>query len=497
MLIFFPVSSFSLSAYESSILFIENKNHLKIWDQIKDNCPTVKQIISIETIAHDLVHYSWKEFLGLNPTDPVFKQRCKSIDPQKMCTIVYTSGTTGEPKGAMLSHVQIISEVSEAFQICGVATTDVSLSFLPYAHILGRIEHWGHAYWGFCLAYAESIEKIKSNLLEIRPTIMVAVPRIFEKIHSSILTQIETQVWLKKIFTWALKISDEVFHYQMTRQPLPLKLLGEYELSKRLVFNRIKKAFGGRLRFAISGGAPLSPEISRFFHSAQILILEGYGLSETTAAITVNTPFNYKFGSVGRPIGDVQIRLAEDGEVCIKSKKIMLGYYKNPQATAAALEDGWFKTGDIGEILSGGDLKLTDRKKDLIKTSGGKYVAPQKLEGLLSSNPLISHVLIHGDQKKYIVALITLDHANTKQWAAENGLEKISWEDLVHHPKLLDSIRHTVAHVNSQLASFETIKKYHILPQEFTVAGGELTPSLKVKRKFLDAKLKKEIEALY
>jgi long-chain acyl-CoA synthetase len=481
----------------------ENKSTLKIWDEVKAKCPSVQKVILLENVAGasgEVISWSELTALGrqhLQQNPEAFTSLCRAIQPSDTATVLYTSGTTGLPKGVVLTHEQAISEVGEAFPLCGVSVEDVSLSFLPYAHILGRIEHWGHTYIGFTMALAESIEKIRQNLTHVRPTIMVSVPRIFEKIYSAIWAQMETQPLKLKLFNWALGIGRKVSEHKLTRSSIPLDLLAQYELARRLVLNKISDAFGGRLRFAISGGAPISKEIVSFFHAANVLILEGYGLTETTAAITVNTPFNYKFGSVGRPIGDVQLKIAEDGEILVKSKKVMKEYYNNPEATKEAFVDGWFHTGDIGEISDSGELKITDRKKDLIKTAGGKYVAPQKLEGLLKLHPIIGHVLIHGDQKKYIVALLTLDRATLEHMAKDKGISYSQWTELIDNPGVIDAVRKSIAETNSQLASYETIKKYLILPTEFTVEAGELTPSLKVKRKALDKKFREQIEGLY
>jgi long-chain acyl-CoA synthetase len=347
------------------------------------------------------------------------------------------------------------------------------------------------------LAFAESIEKIRNNLVEIQPTFMISVPRIFEKIYSAVWAQIQTQPLRLKLFEWALSVGKKVGEYKMSGQVLPLDLFLKYELAQKLVLHKITDAFGGRLRFAISGGAAISKDIALFFHSAGVLILEGYGLTESTAAITVNTPFNYRFGSVGRPIGEAKIKIAEDGEILILSNKIMKEYYKNPEANLEAFTDGWYHTGDIGEVLPSGDIKITDRKKDLIKTAGGKYVAPQRVEGLLMLNPYISHALIHGDQKKYIIALLTLDRPSVQKLAKEKNISFSSWEDLIKTAFVSEIGRKAVADANADLASFESIKKFLILPDEFTVETGELTPSLKVKRKALDNKFKPQIESLY
>lgn len=491
-----------LNNSESRILICESRGPLKTFESVQERCKSVEKVVVFDENCPNPDVITWPRLLEMGRSyhkknSRQFQELCASLTPADTATILYTSGTTGRPKGVVMTHLQAISEVSEAFPLCGATEKDISLSFLPYAHILGRIEHWGHTYIGFTLAFAESLEKIRSNLTDVRPTFIISVPRIFEKIHAAIFAQIQTKPLKQKVFEWALDIGKQVGEFKMSGQILPLDLLLKYELARKLVLGKITDAFGGRLRFAISGGAPISREIALFFHSAGILILEGYGLTETTAAITVNTPFNYRFGSVGRPIGEVRLKIAEDGEILVKSDKVMKEYYKNPEATKEVFTDGWFHTGDIGEILPGGDLKITDRKKDLIKTAGGKYVAPQRLEGLLSLSPYIAHVLVHGDQRKYIVALISLDRPSVEALAKEKQISYSGWENLIQTPFVQDLVRKAVADTNAQLASFESIKKYLILPNEFTVEGGELTPSLKVKRKVLDQRYRDKIEELY
>lgn len=480
---------------EAKILFVENNFMLKQFNEIKAELPKIEKVICFES-------EEWNQFLNDGRKAKAthsenFEKLCQASTRQDVATIIYTSGTTGLPKGVVLTHEQVMSEISEAFPHLGVSKTDVSLSFLPYAHILGRIENWGHVFIGFQMAYAENIERIRSYLLDVRPTILVAVPRIFEKVYSGIYAQLGTNFLKNKIFQEALDIGKKVSEYKLDRKPVPVKLFLAYQVAQKLVLGKVKEAFGGRLRFAVSGGAPISTDIATFFHSCGILILEGYGLTETTAAIAANTPFNYRFGSVGRPIGDVQIKIAEDGEILVKSKKVMREYLNDPESTAQVFTNGWFHTGDIGEILPTGDIRITDRKKDLIKTAGGKYVSPQRLENLLKENSFVSHSLIHGDQKKYVVALITLDANFMKTYAAEKGIIYKDLAELSQHPQILQTVREGVAETNSKLASFETIKRFSILPQDFTVEAGELTPSLKVKRKVLDQKFRKQIEALY
>lgn len=446
---------------------------------------------------------SWTDFIKngkdvLKSQPAFFETACLNTKIDDLATIVYTSGTTGTPKGVCLHHEQIISEVSEVFRIIDVDERDKSLTFLPYAHIMGRIEHWAHIYKGFTMAFAESVEKVRDNLQKTQPTFLIAVPRIFEKIYSTMQAQGDSSPLKSKIFKWAMSVGYKVSEARIQKKSPDLATLMEYRIAKRLVFDKFYEKLGGKLRFAVSGGAPLSGEIARFFHAAGLLILEGYGLTETTAAVLVNTPYDYKFGTVGKPIGDVQVKFAEDGEILVRSKKVMRGYYKNPKATEDVFDDqDYFKTGDIGELDAQGFLRITDRKKDLIKTAGGKFVAPQKLENLLKLNKNISNVLIHGDKKKYIVSLVTLNQERIVEFAKQHMISFPTFEELSKHPKVKDLIRNAVAQANSALASFETIKNFAILPTDFTIETGELTPSLKVKRKFCDQKFEAEIRALY
>lgn len=492
-----------LNNSRSRFLIIENRSMIKTFLSIKHKCPFVEKVFVFDQIREEDAEFiSWHEFLRRGkPLKTKWQEKISSLlessRPDQMATLIYTSGTTGSPKGVLLTHNQVMSEVAEAFPYAGVHSNDISLSFLPYAHVLGRIEHWGHLYIGFTLAFAESIERVRANLLEIQPTIMVAVPRIFEKIYAGILTQVEANPIKRRAFYEALKIGLQVSDYKTRKESLPLALQLKYFAAQKLILNQVKQAFGGRLRFAISGGAPLSMDISRFFHACDILVLEGYGLTETTAAITVNTPYDFEFGTVGKPIGEVEIKIAEDGEILVRSKKVMHEYFEDPEGTKQVLIDGWFHTGDIGEINSAGFVKITDRKKDLIKTAGGKYVAPQKLEALLKLSPLISQTLIHGDNKKYIVALITLDAINLQKIAHDLKINFSEPTELTQNNQILEVVRQTVADANSKLASYETIKRFAVLPTEFTVESGELTASLKVKRKFVDQKYITQIEKLY
>lgn len=489
-----------LNNSEARVIFCEERDTLKIVLEIIDECPKVEKIIVLENNKKS-EHLGWRDLKDLGSKNEAFKaefeKRCLELKTSDMATLLYTSGTTGLPKGVVMTHLQIISEASEAFTSLSPMTTDTSLSFLPYAHILGRIEIWGHVYIGYTMAFAQSLEAIRANLIEVRPNFVISVPRIFEKVHSAILGQVAGDPVKSKLFNWAVNVGKKAGQYTLNNRPVPLALEVQRKLADKLVLAKIREAFGGRLRFAISGGAPLATDICLFFHAAGILLLEGYGLTETTAAIAVNTPSAFKFGTVGKPVGEAQIRIASDGEIMIKSDKVMKEYYNNPEANKEAFTDGWYHTGDIGEIDSEGFIKITDRKKDLIKTAGGKYIAPQKIEGLLALDPLVGHVLVFGDQQKYAVALITLDKALAMKIAKDSGVSFSNYEDLIKKPVISEKIGKAVKSMNEGLASYERIKTFHILPTEFTVEGGELTPSLKVKRKLLTERYKDLLLSLY
>ncbi|CAN5453538.1 long-chain fatty acid--CoA ligase [soil metagenome] len=449
----------------------------------------------VETTSLDTLQQQGETALKASPR--LFELAVHEVANDDVATVIYTSGTTGRPRGVVHTHVQVMSEVTEAFPLLGVSSNDVTLSFLPYAHVLGRIEIWGHAVIGYTMGFAESIDRLKQDFQEIRPTLIVAVPRIFEKIHAGILAQADISPLRRKAFDWALDIGRRVSLCKQQKKAIPLDVALQYAAARKLVFDSIQERLGGRLRFAVCGGAPLSRPIAEFFHAAGILILEGYGLTETTAAVCVNTPFDYAFGTVGKPIGDVKVKIAEDGEILIQSRKVMREYLGDPAGTAAALKDGWFHTGDVGELDPRGHLKVTDRKKDLLKTAGAKYVAPQLLEGYLKLSPFISHVHIHGDNRKFIVALLTLANETIEPWARESGLPFKSMADLSQNPKVKELLRKAVAAANSNLAPFETIKNFTILDHDFTVENGELTPSLKVKRKVVEERYKDVLDAMY
>lgn len=490
-----------LNASQPKIVVVEAGLPARQLRLIQQRLEFIEQVVTLDdSIERAASTDKWLYWESLKPAENLeakWNEISKAIEPAQDATIVFTSGTSGVPKGVEISFRQLHSEVTEAFKAVGVSPEDVSLSILPYSHILGRVETWGHVYTGFTLCFGRSIEKVREDLKEIKPTVMVAVPRVFEKIHSLISAQMKNNTLQSVIADWALQVGFQVSHHAIHREPLSPILFGESLIADTLVLGKVKDAFGGRLKFAICGGAPLDPHVARFFHACGILLLEGYGLTETTGAICVNTPADYEFGTVGKPLPDVELKFSELGEISVRSDKVAKGYLNDPEGNARAFQDGWFQTGDVGELTPDGRLRITDRLKDLIKTAGGKYVAPQKIEGILQNSGLISNALIHGDKKKYIVALITLEKNETLKLAKEMGLKFQDFASLTQHPEILKKVRAIVADCNSKLANHETIKKFSVLKEDFSLEAGELTPSLKLKRKLVDEKYKVQINALY
>jgi long-chain acyl-CoA synthetase len=377
---------------------------------------------------------------------------------------------------------------------------DVQYLWLPMSHSFGKVLMAGHIASGSVCAVDGRIPKIVENLATVKPTVMAAVPRIFEKVYNKILEGAKVGGLKQKIFEWAIATGKEGSRIRQQGKEPGGMLAFKLKLADKLVFSKIKGRFGGRVRYFISGSAPLSRDIAEFFHACGILILEGYGLTESSAASFVNRPSKYAFGSVGLPMPGTDLKLAsEDSEILMKSPGIMQGYHNLPDQTAEALTpDGWLRTGDIGEVDEHGFLRITDRKKDLIKTSGGKYIAPQHIEGKLKSTcPYISQVIVHGDKRNFVTALITLDEESTMKWATANGMNGKSYAEIVKLPEVKAMISPYFDEVNKQLAKYETVKQFAILPKDLTIDEGELTPSLKVKRKVVEKKYSTLLDKMY
>src|SRR5207237_338344 len=426
--------------------------------------------------------------------------RLAGTKPEDLASIVYTSGTTGPPKGVMQTHGNHVAAQKNSESAAPCEAGWVHLLFLPLAHSFARLESFLGVYRGLCTAFAENLDKVGDNLREVRPHFICSVPRVFEKVYAKILAGVEAgSPTKKKIFQWAMRVGREVSRHQQRGQPLPSGLALKRAIAHKLVFSKLHAALGGRLQWAVSGGAPLSRDIAEFFHAAGILLLEGYGLTETCPALTFNRRTSFKFGSVGQPLPGVELKIAPDGEILARGPNIATrGYYKQPQATAEVFEPtGWFHTGDIGHLDDEGFLYITDRKKDLIVTAGGMNLAPQNIENLLKSDPFISQALVHGDRRPYPVALVTLNPDELTKFAREQGILTTDPAVIVKHPKIVERVSRTVEEKNTQLQSYAKIKKFAILPTDFSQEGGELTPTLKVKRKVVAEKYRETLEDLY
>jgi long-chain acyl-CoA synthetase len=425
--------------------------------------------------------------------------RVADTRPDDIATIVYTSGTTGPPKGVVQTHGNHLAALGSAAETTSIREGDVHLLFLPLAHSFARLESFIGIHRGLTTAFAENIDKLRDNLPETRPHFLCSVPRVFEKVYAGALAKAESGSPLKKkIFHWALGVGKEVSRLKQAKKPVPAGLKLKYRLAHKLVFSKMHAALGGRLRFAVSGGAPLSREIAEFFHAAGILILEGYGLTETCPVLSNNQEDNFKFGSVGLPIPGVEIKIAPDGEILGRGKNIAQGYFKKPEATAEVfLAGGWFATGDIGRIDEDGFLFITDRKKDLIVTAGGMNIAPQNIENLLKGDPFISQAMVHGDKRPYPVALLTVNPDELVKFAKEQGILITDPAALAKHPKVVERVSRIVENKNTELQSYAKIKKFAILPGDFTVDNGLLTPTLKVKRKVITEKNREILDSFY
>jgi long-chain acyl-CoA synthetase len=422
-----------------------------------------------------------------------------SASADDLATLIYTSGTTGEPKGVMLSHGNIASNVVASLQRITVGVNDEYLSFLPLCHAFERmVGHYTMLQAGAVISYATSFQTVVSELTEVRPTIVASVPTLYEKIYGRVLeSAAKSGALRKRVFEWARAIGDKRLEYLLQHARVPAWLRIRYRLAGALVFAKLRERLGGRVRLLLAGGAPLSPEICRFFNAAGITLLEGYGLSETSPVMTFNTPGMMKPGTVGLPIPGVHLRIAADGEILTRGPNVMKGYYHKPEATSEAIDrEGWLHTGDIGEIDPGGYLRITDRKKDLIKTSGGKYVAPQPIEGLLRLNPFFANAVMLGDKHKYPIMLLVPNFTALSQSMPRDGAQR-SGEEMLAMPGIRDQLEREARKSLRELAQFEMPKKFLFLAKDFSVESGELTPTLKVRRKVVEEHYRPQIEALY
>jgi long-chain acyl-CoA synthetase len=428
-----------------------------------------------------------------------FDRSRASRTPADLATLVYTSGTTGNPKGAMLSHGNITSNVMAVREFVPFRAGDTALSILPLSHILERMIDYLYLFKGGTIAYAENVTKVADNLGEVKPEFFAAVPRLFEKMRARVLDNVATAPPARqKIFKWALGIAEQRLPYRIERKPMPFGLKLKSAVADKLVFSKIIARLGGNVKYVVSGGAPLSAELAAFFIGAGVEILEGYGLTETSPVIAVNRPDARRLGTVGPIIPGVEVRIASDGEILSRGPHIMQGYWNNPDATAQAIDqDGWFHTGDIGEIDKDGFLRITDRKKDIIINAYGKNIAPQPLEALLKSSPYVGTPVLIGDGRKYLSALIVPNFEKLEREAPALGVEVKSREELVSNDRIKALIQSEIDRFNQNLDRQEKIRRFALLSRDFTIEDDEITPSLKVKRKNIDKKYKSTIDQLY
>jgi long-chain acyl-CoA synthetase len=499
--------AFILSDSSSAFAFAENDEQVMKLASRRAEMPALRHVVTFDgrpspdgwVITLAQLEEKGRAWDAAHPG--AFEETALALKGDALATLIYTSGTTGRPKGVKLTHDCWVSQ-SLAIEKSGVLDHDNAVQFfwLPLAHSFGKMIGTAQLRIGFPTAVDGRIEKIVENLGQIRPTFVCAVPRIFEKVHNRILANAREGGAAKAaIFRWALGVGLAASRLKAEGKAPGIALRARHALADRLVFSKIRHLFGGRLRFFVSGSAPLSKDIAEFFAAMGVLILEGYGLTESSAATHVNLPWSVKIGTVGPPLPGTEVRIAEDGEILMRGPWIMTGYHGLPDQTREALdEQGWLHTGDVGLVDRQGFLTITDRKKDLIKTSGGKYVAPTELESKLKAvSPYVAQVLVHGDRRNYVTALVTLDKEAMANWAKEQGLADLPYEALVRRPEARDLVQRALDKVNAGLPRFAAVKRFAILPAEFTEAAGEVTPSQKLKRKVIEQRYRDVLDGLY
>jgi long-chain acyl-CoA synthetase len=464
-------------------------------DVSRDGLPRLEHVLTFADL--DALAAEGHDFAAANPQ--ALEDASAAVEEEDLYTIIYTSGTTGPPKGCMISHRNYYAMASVVDRMDSyIRDDDVMLLYLPLAHNFGKLMLLEGAYMGFTIAFLADPLRVADALLQVRPHVLPSVPRVYEKVHAAVVAKFDEATGLKRrLIDWSLPIGREVSRLEGEGKPVPRGLALRHRVADRLVFSKIRERMGGRLRIPISGGAPLAKEIAEFFDAIGIRILEGYGLTECTTACSSNRVERYRFGSVGLPLPGFEVAIAEDGEILLRSETVFQGYYRDPEATAEVLTgDGWLRTGDVGELDEDGFLHITDRKKDILVTAGGKNVAPQNLENDLKTSRYVSQALVVGDRRPYVAALITLDPVEIERWAAAQGIEGDA-EALSKHARVQELVQEAVDDANRDRSRYEQVKRFVVLPRDFTMEHGELTPTLKLRRRAVVDHFQTEIEALY
>src|SRR5688572_22286653 len=494
----------NLSDSGSVAVFASTKTQLEKLRAIQERLPRLKHMISFESDASGDGILTLEQVYALGraarPRHPSWRADALRAKPDDLATLIYTSGTTGQMKGVMLTHGNITSNVTTCCTLFSFTDNDECLSFLPLSHIFERMfGHYCMMHSGVIINYAESVDTVASDMGKWRPTLMASVPRLYEKIYGRVLDAVRAGSAVKRrIFHWGKRVGEAVVERRLANRPLSPLLRAQYALADRLVFSKLRARTGGRIRFFISGGAPLSADIARFFHAAGMPILEGYGLTETSPVIAVNTFQRLRLGTVGVPIPGVEVMIAPDGEIVTRGPHVMTGYYQRPQDTAEALDsEGWFHTGDIGAVDEDGFLRITDRKKDIIVTAGGKNISPQPIEALARTNKFVSSAVMLGERRPFPIMLIVPNFENLQAWATKEGVPHTDGASLVARPEVQSRMEEEIKSTLRDLAGFERPKKLLLLPRDFSIETGELTPKLSVKRKVVEQRHAAAIEALY
>jgi long-chain acyl-CoA synthetase len=483
---------------DARAVIVEDAEQLAKIREIRDRCPALEYVILMTGEAEDATSTAELADRGASHESAEWEERWSSVVPDDICTFIYTSGTTGPPKGCVISHGNYRSMLDMALDVGVLGDDEVTYLYLPLAHSFALLIQFGTVALGATLAYWQRDPlRIIPDLAEVRPTYFPSVPRIFEKIYTAATAAAENAGGLKKaVFGWAIGVGRRMRETERAGREPGLLLRKQYELADRQVLSKIRNLFGGRIKVAVSGAAPINPDILRFFDAAGVLVVEGWGMTETSTAATIATPEDFKFGTVGRPFPGCEVKVADDGEILVRGPNIFQGYYKNPEATGETLVDGWLHTGDIGEIDAEGYVKITGRKKDIIITAGGKNITPANLEAEIKQHPLVSQCVVIGDRRPYLVAVVTLDAEETANFAAEHGLSTDA-DALASSDEVRTAIDEHLEKVNAKFARVEQVKKTAILPHDLSQEGGELTPTMKVKRNVVADKYAGEIEGLY